>query len=51
MGHPIDILLIKFALDVEVLDVEGVVFNEFAAGFNVFAHERGEDGFGFGNIF
>ena len=38
-------------LDVEVLDVEGVVFNKFAAGFDVFAHQRGEDGFGFGDVF
>jgi hypothetical protein len=38
-------------LDVEVLDVERVVFDEFAAGFDVFAHERGEDGLGFGDVF
>jgi hypothetical protein len=39
------------ALDVEVLDVEGVVFDEFAAGFYVFAHQGGEDGFTFGDVF
>ena len=27
-------------LDVEILDVERVVFNKFAAGFDVFAHQR-----------
>src|ERR1035438_7792859 len=34
-------------LDVQVLDVEGVVFDEFAALFNVFTHERGKDFVGF----
>ena len=38
-------------LDVQILYVEGVFFDEFAARFDVFAHERGEDGFGFGDVF
>src|ERR1700678_4441723 len=38
-------------LDIEILYVEGVFFDEFAAGFYVFAHERGKDGFAFGDVF
>src|SRR5580704_11556721 len=38
------------ALDVEVLHVEGVFFDELAASFDVFAHERGEDLFGGGDV-
>ena len=38
-------------LDVEILHVEGVVFDKFAARFDVLAHERGEDGLGFGDVF
>ena len=38
-------------LDVEVLYVEGIVFNEFSACFDVLAHEGCEDGVGFGDIF
>src|SRR5215467_12864507 len=34
-------------LDIQVDDVEGVVFYEFAAVLDVFAHERGENLFGF----
>ena len=41
----------KQLLDVQVLDVEGVVFDELAAGFNVFSHEGCEDGLGLGEIF
>src|SRR5271165_4703365 len=37
-------------LDVEVLHVERIVFDEFAARFDVFAHERCENAFGFGQI-
>jgi len=38
-------------LNVQVLDVEGIVFDELAARFYVFAHERGKDGFSFGDVF
>ena len=31
-------------LDVEVLHVERIFFDELATGFDVFAHQRGEDG-------
>src|SRR5271166_5419718 len=34
-------------LDVEVLHVEGVVFDEFAPRLDIFAHQRGEDGVSF----
>src|SRR6185437_15203496 len=37
--------------DVEVLYVECVFFDELAARFDVFAHERCEDGLGFGDVF
>lgn len=40
-----------YSLDVEVLDVERVVFDEFATGFDVFAHQGGEDGLSFSDIF
>jgi predicted methyltransferase len=33
-------------LDIQVFDVEGVLFDELAAAFDVFAHEGGEDIFG-----
>ena len=38
-------------LDIQVLYVEGVVFDELAAGLYVFAHQRCEDGFAFGDVF
>ena len=38
-------------LDIQVLHVQRVVFDELAAGFNVFAHQRGEDGFALGDVF
>src|SRR5579885_12976 len=37
-------------LDVQVDDVEGVVFDEFAAVLDVFAHERCKDFFGFDDV-
>jgi hypothetical protein len=40
-----------FWLDVEILDVEGVIFDELATAFDVLAHERGEDLFGGSNVF
>jgi hypothetical protein len=43
-------LTCRAALDVEVLDVEGVVFNELAAIFNVFTHQCGEDFIGFDSV-
>ena len=38
-------------LYVEVLDVEGVPFDEFPAGLDVFAHEGGEDLLAGGDVF
>src|SRR6185295_14771342 len=38
------------ALHVEVADVEGVVFDELAAGFDFFAHELREHFFGFDGV-
>ena len=38
------------ALDVEVFYIQRIVFDEFAAGFHVFAHKGGEDGLSFGNV-
>src|SRR6202453_1092828 len=38
-------------LDIQVLYVERVVFYEFSAGFHVFAHQGGEDGFALGYVF
>ena len=38
-------------LDIQVFYIERVVFDELAAGFNVFAHERGEDGFALRDVF
>lgn len=38
-------------LDIQVLYVERIVFDELAAGFYVFAHQRGEDGFALGDVF
>jgi hypothetical protein len=38
-------------LDIQVLHVERVFFDEFAAGFDVFAHQRGEDGFALSDVF
>ncbi len=41
----------KLDLDVEVLDVERVVFNELPASLDIFSHEGGEDVLCFGDIF
>ena len=38
-------------LDVEVLHIQRVLFDELAPRFDVFAHERGEDGLALGNVF
>src|ERR1700741_5217072 len=37
-------------LDIQVDDFEGVFLNELAAVFDVFAHQRGKDLFGFDNV-
>jgi hypothetical protein len=37
-------------LDVQVLHIQRVVFNELAPGFDVLSHQRGEDGLAFGDI-
>src|ERR1700741_3798947 len=42
---------IAFVLDIQVLYVERIVFDELAPCLDVFAHQRGEDSLGFGNIF
>src|SRR5579862_8590597 len=39
------------ALHVQVLYVEGVLLDEFAAAFDVLAHERGKDLFAFDGVF
>lgn len=41
----------KGASDIQVLHIEGVVFDEFATRLRIFAHKRGKDGFGLGKIF
>ena len=38
-------------LDIEIDDVEGVVFDELAAILDVFTHQCGEDFFGFNDVF
>jgi hypothetical protein len=38
-------------LDIQVLHIERVVFDELAAGLYVLAHQGCEDGFAFGDIF
>src|ERR1700687_709937 len=38
-------------LDVQILHVQRVVFDEFSAGFYVFAHQRSEDGLTLGYVF
>ena len=41
----------SFQLDVQVLHVQRVVFDELSAGFHVFAHQRREDSFALGDVF
>src|ERR1700722_19708793 len=38
-------------LDIQVLYVERVVFDELSARFHVFDHQRGEDGLALGDVF
>jgi hypothetical protein len=38
-------------LDVQILHIERVVFDELAPGLYVLAHQRGEDGFALGDVF
>lgn len=38
-------------LDVEVLHVQRIVFDELAPRFHIFSHQRGENGLGLGNVF
>ena len=38
-------------LNIQVLHIERVFFDELAASFDVFAHQRSEDGFTLGNVF
>src|SRR5262245_59706567 len=37
--------------NIQVLHVQRIVFDELASCFYVFTHQRGEDGFGFGQVF
>jgi hypothetical protein len=30
--------MLQYASDVQIFDIEGIVFNELAAGFHIFAH-------------
>jgi len=41
----------KKLLDIEVLHIQRILFDEFPARFYVFAHQSCEDGFAFGNVF
>ena len=38
-------------LDVEVLDVQRIIFNELATSLDVFSHQGGENRFRFSNVF
>jgi hypothetical protein len=38
-------------LNIQVLHVQRVLFDELPASFDVFAHQRGEDGFALGDVF
>src|SRR5579885_2580368 len=40
----------KTVLNIEVLHVQRVVFDELASRLHIFAHQRGKDGFGFGDV-
>ena len=39
-----------FRLDIEIFYVERIFFDEFSARFNVFTHQRGENGLGFRKV-
>ena len=39
------------ALNVEVLHIQGIVFDELAPRLDVLAHQGSEDGLGFGDVF
>jgi hypothetical protein len=38
-------------LDIQVLHIQRIFFYEFSAGFDVFTHERREDGLALGDVF
>ncbi len=38
-------------LDVQILHIQRIIFDELASRLDVFAHERSKDGFALGNIF
>jgi hypothetical protein len=38
-------------LDIQILHVERIVFDKFAACFYVLTHQRGEDGLALGDVF
>ena len=44
-------ILIDQVLDIQILHVEGVVFDKLPARLYVFAHERGKDSFALGEVF
>ncbi len=64
-GRPFDLLLIRedprksvatefldlHFLDIQVLHIQRIVFDELAPGFDVFAHQRAEDDFALGDVF
>lgn len=39
-----------WGLNIEILHVEGVIFNELSARLNIFAHKRGENGICFCDV-
>jgi hypothetical protein len=42
---------IRSLLDIQVLDIQCIVFDELAPRFDILTHQRGEDMLGLGNIF
>jgi hypothetical protein len=47
----VDVRPYMAGLDIQVLHIERVFFDELPAGFDVFAHQRGEDGLALSNVF
>jgi hypothetical protein len=47
----VDVRPYMAGLDIQVLHIERVFFDELPAGFDVFAHQRGEDGLALGDVF
>jgi hypothetical protein len=51
MAAEVDVRPYMAVLDIQVLYVERVFFDELPAGFDVFTHQRGEDGLALGDVF